>query len=759
MSRPEIIILSRDMRAVSRLSGRLSRLGFAAIPAQSYDEAAVALHKCPCAVLLDRGFGRSSVALKNFSAKAAGLGLPVLASEPGAALNFPNLKRELGLLSALRRRTAKPAAGKDWLEPLLMGVSDGLISVDKSGAVNFMNAAAEKISGLSAKRCIGRKLDGLFRLVFEHGGKRLDNPVHEAMSSGKTLRAPLDIFLVAGRKKVPVGCKAAPVFGPGGAVCGAVLSLWDVTVQKKAKLELERSEEQYRTLVENAGSIILRTDISGKIIFFNEFGQRFFSCSEQQILGRYFDKALNARLPDAMPLFWNEIKALSEKPYSRELEHAGQKGADVWISWTYKSVLNKEGRTEILCVGTDVTPLKNVQRELAQANERLEQRVEERTRELVAAYAKIKEAHQVLIQMEKMAALGRFSAGIAHEIKNPLGIILSGTEYLLMKGVVRAQFTVQEQDEESRRIFLAALERDGIASTAVPDALEALNLLLEDSGLYERYFQAHPALVQRRDITRLAAASVQLRRVPRSELLPHEACAIEFLNRLCLEGVYPDLCPRSPGAEIYESLLKIKEAVLRADVIVKNLLKFSRPSEMKREVLPPEDMLEAALSNIPDKEKSRVRIETAYESGLLVEVDRNQLIQVFINLLVNALQSIPAKMEGRLRVTTRRDKGDSGFEQQCRIDIHDNGCGIKKEDMARLFEPFFTTKVYDKTAGGKENVGLLLGQRPEAVQGTGLGLSVSKAIVNNHKGEIKVASTEGAGTVVSVILPLVSKKA
>jgi two-component system NtrC family sensor kinase len=109
-----------------------------------------------------------------------------------------------------------------------------------------------------------------------------------------------------------------------------------------------------------------------------------------------------------------------------------------------------------------------------------------------------------------------------------------------------------------------------------------------------------------------------------------------------------------------------------------------------------------------------------------IEGDRDQLRQVFTNLIVNGLQSMPEG--GELVVDAEPD--DEG--RRVRVTIADYGSGIPEEDMAKLFTPFFTTKS----------------------RGTGLGLAVSYGIVGDHGGEIRVESREGVGATFTVVLPL-----
>ena len=109
----------------------------------------------------------------------------------------------------------------------------------------------------------------------------------------------------------------------------------------------------------------------------------------------------------------------------------------------------------------------------------------------------------------------------------------------------------------------------------------------------------------------------------------------------------------------------------------------------------------------------------------LVVADFNQLVQVFINLMINAIQ---AMNEGcKLTIRTSQD-GD-----WVRVSVHDTGCGIPPENMDKLFTPFFTTR--------------------DEVKGVGLGLAISYGIVERHGGRIEVQSEVGKGSTFTVVLP------
>ena len=248
--------------------------------------------------------------------------------------------------------------------------------------------------------------------------------------------------------------------------------------------------------------------------------------------------------------------------------------------------------------------------------------------ELKQACLQLEEAQYGLVQSEKLAALGRFSSGIAHEVKNPLGIILGGIEFL--------ENRLQESDDTT--------------TTAIK---------------------------------------------------------------------------------------KIKESTLRADGIVCNLLKFAMPSELKKEKVNPNAVVEETLSLIKYRiSLVNISIETEFsKDNLSVEVDKNQIQQVLFNILLNAIEAM--SKNGKIKVKTYKTtiEKDSKSMLFCVIEVVDAGKGISSQDLPKLFEPFFTTK--------RDN------------RGTGLGLSMSKLIVENHQGFLTIYSDGQKGTTAKILLPIV----
>jgi signal transduction histidine kinase len=174
-------------------------------------------------------------------------------------------------------------------------------------------------------------------------------------------------------------------------------------------------------------------------------------------------------------------------------------------------------------------------------------------------------------------------------------------------------------------------------------------------------------------------------------------------------------------------LLESHEGIGRVKNIVQNLKDFSHvDSKEKWQLDDIHQGLESTLNVVWNELKYKCTVVREYGELPLVECVLPQLNQVFMNLLVNASQSIEEKGTITLRTGAEGDR--------VWIDVADTGSGIPPEIVPRLFDPFFTTKPVGK--------------------GTGLGLSVSYNIVKKHHGEITVNSTPGSGSAFRVWLPV-----
>lgn len=178
----------------------------------------------------------------------------------------------------------------------------------------------------------------------------------------------------------------------------------------------------------------------------------------------------------------------------------------------------------------------------------------------------------------------------------------------------------------------------------------------------------------------------------------------------------------------------IIEDVERCKRIVKDLLVYSRRTSSSKDFVQLNSLVDKSLALIRDqKHFGNVKIEKLMSDDMmLINVDKNQISQVIINLVMNAGDAM--KGNGRLTLRTYRDKAN----MKVYLEVSDTGCGIPEESLRNIFDPFFTTK--------------------ELGKGTGLGLSTAYGLIEENGGNISVKETSATGTTFLIELPLYSSE-
>lgn len=187
-----------------------------------------------------------------------------------------------------------------------------------------------------------------------------------------------------------------------------------------------------------------------------------------------------------------------------------------------------------------------------------------------------------------------------------------------------------------------------------------------------------------------------------------------------------------PDAENIGMLDLVESESRRCGEIVKNLMTFARPTSMNREPADLNSVIDRTVRLVQHQlELKNIELHQNLEKNLpLVRCDAGQIEQVVLALVMNAIDAMPNG--GNLTLGSRA----APDVEHVQIEVRDDGVGIPRDVVANLFEPFFTTKEHGR--------------------GLGLGLAISRNIVERHGGRIEVASEPGHGTVFTITLPLQS---
>lgn len=183
--------------------------------------------------------------------------------------------------------------------------------------------------------------------------------------------------------------------------------------------------------------------------------------------------------------------------------------------------------------------------------------------------------------------------------------------------------------------------------------------------------------------------------------------------------------------EFEQCIKKIERQVNRSREITHRLLRFGRRMETTQDMVDINTLLAETITFLENEAHYRdITVQTHYDTNLPeITTDSNQLQQVFLNIIDNAIDAVG--QSGKINVRTSLAPNSA---KEIQVRIEDNGPGIPKEVLARIFDPFFTTKRAD--------------------EGTGLGLSISYSIIEKLRGKISVESEEGRGTTFIITLPV-----
>jgi len=551
---------------------------------------------------------------------------------------------------------------------------------------------------------------------------------------------------------------------------------------KQLKVEIEERQQAekdltiFRSFAEESRQALGMADLDGDIVYSNSalckvLGEK----SPKGAIGKnvrsYYPKELRPELE-------NEIlpTVIAEGQWVGELPLLSTKGKLTPAIQSIFLIRDDNAKPLFLAnVITDITDKKRAEEALQKAHDELEQRVEERTTDLLIANEKLKkeieerkQAEEALRESEKQYRLLADNVTdviwvrdmnlsltyVSPSITNQTGYTVEETmgrtleealtpDSLKLVGEVVAEELKIEEDERkdisrSRTIEVEINCKDGATIWTEIKMTFLRDPLGNPTGI----------IGVSRDITERKRLEDQLQQAHKMESLGTLAGGIAHDFNNLLMGVQGRtslmLLDTDSDHPYFEHLKGIEDYIQSASDLTKQLLAFARggkyevkPVDLNAIIQKSSDMFGRTKKEIIIHRKSQKNIWT-------VEADRSQIEQVMLNLYVNAWQSMPGG--GELYLETENVMLDDDFVKPygtesgkyVKISITDTGVGMDKATRERIFDPFFTTK--------------------EMGRGTGLGLASAYGIINNHGGIIIVDSEKGAGATFNIYLPASEKK-
>ncbi len=517
-----------------------------------------------------------------------------LLSKEGEIIGFRGVGRDIAgrmqMMEDLRRSEERYRTVLDEME-------EAYYELDLAGHLTFFNDALIRKSGRPREELMGL---GYKDYTPAKDVGRVYNAFSQVYQTGKPVKG---IPLQAIRKDGTVISSedtVLPLRNKAGQIVGFRGLSHDVTERLQMMEALRRSEERYRTMLDEMEEAYYEVDLEGNFVFFSDALCRQLDYSREEIVGMSYKIYVPPENAKTVYEVYNTVFRTGEPRKLFTSSQIRKDGTRVYTEDSIFPMRDDEGK---------ITGFRGISRDITDRKQREEEK---------------KQLEQKAQFASRLASVGELASGVAHEINNPLTAVI-GYAHLLL----------------DRKDIPADIKRD-----------------------------------------------------------------VEVIN----------------------------EGAQRVAGIIKKLLVFARQTKPERTYVDINEILNTTLElRAYSLQSNNIKVILQLDPDLLMTVaDPGQLQQVFLNLIMNAETEVKlVHGGGKLSIKTEQ------MSDNLRVSFKDNGLGIAKENLERIFNPFFTTR----------KVG----------QGTGLGLSVCHGIVTEHKGRIWAESHLGRGATFIVELPIVNE--
>lgn len=600
------------------------------------------------------------------------------------------------------------------LEGIIQSAMDAIITVDEEQRVVLFNRAAEQMFGCSARDVMGQPLDRFLPPRFREAHR---HQVQTFGQSGVTSRKMGQLGVVAGLRangeEFPIEAAISHITVGRNKYYTVIVR--DITERLRTEEDHRESQRQLATLIGNLPGFVYRSRHDGHWTF------EYLSEGVSELTGyRVEDYLVQRTISYGDTIHSGDRERVGQeirtavaqhRPFEMTYRILTKAGEVKWVWERGEGVYAPDGSlTYVEGFVTDITERKRAEQLLRQS--------EERYRRLIAIspYAiLVNRGDRVIFANDQ--AIKLFGAVKADEIvgKPVLDLFHPGD-----RDVVR---------DRTHQLLEGSAQVPLIEETILTLDGRAVNVEVSAARFVDE--EGPAILVMFRDISERQRLQEQLRRTERIAELGTLASGMAHeigtpMNVILGRAEY--LMDRVTDESVKKGLQTIVVQVERITRVMNQLLSFARRAAPERRPLDLREVIDVGMEMFQERfARNQIQVELALTSPCpMVLADADQMSQVFINLVMNAVHAMPDG--GTLRV------GLAPEHRMAKLVVSDTGHGIPRSMIKKIFEPFFTTK----------NFG----------QGTGLGLTVVKGIIEEHQGSIAVESEEGKGTTFTILLPL-----
>jgi PAS domain S-box-containing protein len=518
-----------------------------------------------------------------------------------------------------------------------------------------------------------------------------------------------------------------PVFNEEGQFLGRRASNRDFTERKIAQDLLVESESRYRAVVEDQTELICRHDENCILSFVNEAYCRYFNRKYDDLIGSCGLDTITSRAKEDAISFFIKAKNLLQ-PFQYETQVFLQNGQTRWVEWNTHSILDDQGNfVEFQSVGRDITDKKYTEEALETEKEHL--RVTLRsigdavvTTDTEGRIVIVNRAAEEMLNIKQKNVKFKYFSEIFYA-RFYDGIDIFSADFIF--DVIASEETIQIDEP----IIIKSLEgkESIIALSAAP---------IRDTD-----FNIYGVVIVLKDITERMKNIETIINSQKLESIGTLAAGIahEFNNILTaiLGNISLARTFLKEGDEkIIKRLTEAENASLRAKDVAQQLVVFAKGGVPIKTELDIISLITDTSLYIFNETKVKYVLNFDPELPLIMG-DKNQLRQAISNIFLNAREAMHD--EGALNVSVALNADESAAISKknaakdfIKIEIQDNGSGIRTDLLSKVLDPYFSTKSKSR----------------------GLGLTTSYYIITRHSGNLSISSTEGEGTTITILLPV-----
>ena len=605
---------------------------------------------------------------------------------------------------------------------MVENMAQAALATDGQGRIVYANPAAAKQCGLSETEMLSRTLGEVFRL--DDG---LRKTLERCARGGESAWFETEMCCGGDGPGRAVHLTVSPLRS-GSSVRGLVVVATDISDRVRAEEALKESETRFRDIVEGADHLVTQVDGQGRYLYVNRASERILGRPVSQSLGRSaFDDVYPEDRERTQEAFrgW-AAQHLESVWFENRIVSTGGQAHN--ILWTITLHYDEQGRvTKLNSFGSDVTERERAREELAQSEAKLRSI-------FLAAPIGI----GVVVNRVFTVVNDRFCQMLLYDRAELLG------------QSSRMIYPTQEEYERVGRVKYAEIAVHGTGSVETQMLRKdggAIDVLLSSTPLDASDLSAGVTFTAL-DITARKRLEDQLRQAAKMEAIGQLAGGVahDFNNQLTVIKGYTDLLIQGglEASQAADSLEEIRRAAARAERLTSQLLAFGRRQVLRPEVLNLNDIVSEMSNPLSRMIGEAIELKVVLSPRIgNVRVDRPQVEQAIMNLVINARDAMPGGGQVTIETVDMTLDGEYAHAHpdvqagpHVMLAVTDTGVGMDAATRQRIFEPFFTTK--------------------EVGKGTGLGLSMVYGFVKQSGGLIYVYSEPFHGTTFKIYLPRVA---